>query len=159
MAWVKSPENCILYSENALLRNMSLLSVIQITSLNTLYHRFQWFSMKSRKARWNPSEARMKSANADEIKSVLIFRRSRISSRSDFIHRRWIYSVRKDGFSWKDPTFAIDKCGVFSGAGEGIWTPDLLITNQLHYPCATPAYLNIILHPWFFVNCFICRIR
>ena len=29
------------------------------------------------------------------------------------------------------------------GAGEGIWTPDLLITNQLHYPCATPAYRSI----------------
>ena len=25
--------------------------------------------------------------------------RSGISSRSDFIHRRWIYPVRKDGFS------------------------------------------------------------
>ena len=35
---------------------------------------------------------------SDEIKSVPLFLRSRISSRSDFIHRRWIYSVRKDGF-------------------------------------------------------------
>ena len=30
--------------------------------------------------------------------------RSGISSRSDFIHRRWIYPVRKDGFSWKKPS-------------------------------------------------------
>ena len=28
----------------------------------------------------------------------------------------------------------------FFGAGDKIWTYDLLITNQLHYHCATPAY-------------------
>ncbi len=37
-------------------------------------------------------------------------------------------------------TFKTDHCAVFCpGAGEGIRTPDLLITNQLRYRCATPA--------------------
>jgi len=45
------------------------------------------------------SAAQMKSIDVDEIKSAHISRRSRISSQSDFIHRRWICPVRKDGFS------------------------------------------------------------
>ena len=40
---------------------------------------------------------------ADEIKSVLISRRSRISSRSDFIHRRWIYSGQRTDLVEKKP--------------------------------------------------------
>ena len=56
----------------------------------------------------------MKSANADEIKSVLSpdevgFHHAEISS-----HWGGIYTVRKDGFSWKEPTFVYDKCGFFS---------------------------------------------
>ena len=38
-----------------------------------------------------------------------------ISSRSDFIQRSWIYSVRKDGFNWKKP-FAFAN-GFFLGRG------------------------------------------
>ena len=45
--------------------------------------------------------------------------RSKISSRSDFIHRRWISSAN-GGFSWKKHTFVlVDKCVLFSGAGYG----------------------------------------
>lgn len=32
----------------------------------------------------------------------------------------------------------------YYGAGRGIWTPDLLITNQLLYPWVTPALINSI---------------
>jgi len=35
---------------------------------------------------------------AEEMKSAFFFRRSRISSQSDFIHRRWIYSGRRKVF-------------------------------------------------------------
>jgi hypothetical protein len=40
-------------------------------------------------------------------------------------------SAKKQGF----PCFNLYR----NGAGEGTRTPDLLITNQLHYHCATPA--------------------
>ena len=58
---------------------------------------------------------------ADEIKSVLNFRRSRISSQSDFIRRRWIYPVRKDGFNRKETPFVRRAKGVsFLEQGTGI---------------------------------------
>ena len=61
--------------------------------------------MKSRKARWNPSDARMKSAlqmklNPSLSPDAVGFHHEVISS-----HESGIYPVRKDGFSWKEPTF------------------------------------------------------
>ena len=39
------------------------------------------------------------------------------------------------------------------GAGGEIRTLDLLITNQLHYPCATPAKFTNDIIAYFCVNC------
>ena len=43
---------------------------------------------------------------------------SKISSRSDFIHHRWIYSA-VGGFNWKNDK---SKLVVFSGGADGNWT-------------------------------------
>ena len=98
---------------------------------------------------------------ADEIKSVHT-RQSRISSGTDFIHRRWIYPVRMDGFSWKNhflrsgffmellarfelatsslprmrsTGWAIAAYGVKweCGAASQIWTGDLILTKDALY--------------------------
>ena len=53
-----------------------------------LYHKMLHFSMKSRKARWNPHSVRMKSASQMKL-NPSYSRRSRILSRSDFIPPRW----------------------------------------------------------------------
>ena len=74
-------------------------------------------------ARWNPSDARMKSANADEIKSVLS-----LPAKRDFI-TKWFHptevgfnpSVRTDLVEKKHPLSA-DKGCFFSGDPDEIRT-------------------------------------
>ena len=77
-------------------------SATKISSLNSLYQILSIFN--------EIAQGAMKSERcsdeicfADEIKSVPISRRSRISSRSDFIHRRWIYSGRRTDLVEKKP--------------------------------------------------------
>ena len=74
--------------------------------------------MKSCVARWNPRLARMKSLafgfRWNQIRPSSAVRQ--ISSRSDFIRRRWIYSA-KGGFNWKNDK---SKLVVFSGGSGGI---------------------------------------
>ena len=64
---------------------------------------------------------------ADEIKSVPISRRSRISSRSDFIHRRWIYSGQRTDLVEKKHLLSIDKRCFFSGGEQGIRTLETVL--------------------------------
>ena len=71
---------------------------------------FQWNRASAMKSSLHSDEICL----ADEIKSALISRRSRISSRSDFIPWSGIYPGSKDGFRWKGSTFVVDKCGFFS---------------------------------------------
>ena len=60
----------------------------------------------------------MKSANADEIKST--HREPRFHPTEGRISSsKMISPTRQGGFSWKEPTFVIDKCGFFSGCGIG----------------------------------------
>lgn len=56
----------------------------------------------------------MKSTNVDEMNFVLHTRRRRILSRSDFIHRRWIYSGRRTDFVEKKQPLSYDKGCFFS---------------------------------------------
>ena len=76
------------------------------------------------------ADARMKSAiadeicTADEIKSVPFSRQSRISSRSDFTHRRWIYPVLRTDLVEKRRLQFCNR--LFSGPSVEIRTRGLL---------------------------------
>ena len=83
--------------------------------LNRLYHRLQRFSMKSRGARWNPHFVRMKSASQMKLNPSL-------SPDEVGFHHGVISPIRKGGFSWKEPTLVVDKCGFFSGDPDEIRT-------------------------------------
>ena len=68
----------------------------------------------------------MKSSALPQMKLNPSFsRRSRISSQRDFIHRRRIYPVRKDGFSWKKH---LQTQVLFSGWGGRILCADIFST-------------------------------
>ena len=81
--------------------------------------------------------------SADEIKSVLL------PTQSDFI-TKWFHptkvgfipSARTDLVEKKHP-LSTDKGCFFSGAPEGIRTPDLLVRSQTLYPAELPAQIVI----------------
>ena len=78
-------------------------------------------------------------------------RRSRISSRSDFTHHRWIYPARKDGFNWKTDK---SKLVGFSGLPERIWTFDLQSRSLTRYPAVPRAEIEpcILYHNSFWIS-------
>ena len=105
---------------------INLLFLICIKATKKIFLRFlirfrtRVILMKSCVARWNPRLARMKSSafgfRWNQIRPSSAVRQ--ISSRSDFIRRRWIYSA-KGGFNWKNDK---SKLVVFSGCGTRIRT-------------------------------------
>ena len=89
--------------------------------------------MKSRKTRWNPHFARMKSSHADEIKSTLSPDEVGFHPRSGFHHWKWFHPPVRVDLVEKNPCLSMDKQGLFSGAGNVTRTRDLRITNALLY--------------------------
>ena len=56
-----------------------------------------------------------------------------------------ISPTRKGGFSWKEPTFVLDKCGFFSGGDKRIRTAGLLHAKQPLYQLSyTPENISNI---------------
>ena len=76
----------------------------------------------------------------DEIKSVFMSLRSKISSRSDFICKADLFR-RKTDLIEKTANF-VSKLTVFSGVPQKIRTPDLLIRSQTLYPAELRAHIQ-----------------
>ena len=99
-----------------------------------------WSDLNFHSYKWNRGDATMKSSlRSDEIfrhrrkmklNPPLLSPRSGISSRSDFIHRRWISSA-VGGFSWIKHLLSQV---LFSGAPGRIRTCDLPVRSRALYP-------------------------